>query len=228
MSSRISKKNSIAWKLKGWLENNMVAILYIIIPIIITVVVFQFQSAYIEYMSKTDIGMGTILNNEYMVRHIATPYVSCTLLFISIVLSFIAMKITTHLLSKRFKRVVLQNESKWIGSIEIVIVLISACVVIYAVAQGFDYTRYGYDITKLKNSLDNGSPAYLPISEIPSMHSLGISTSDSSFAYNISLSLARFTARCVENLDMYIAIFSAILIPFKWAAHKKELSKASK
>jgi len=88
--------------------------------------------------------------------------------------------------------------------------MLSSFVLIYQHASGFNYSGYGINA----QLMDQGRMFY-PLEPIPRISSQGIISSDSTILYRMALRLARFSHACIENLDLYLAIFSALIIPFR-------------
>ena len=214
------KKKNVNSKV-GWWKKNLLSILYIIIPTIITLVLFQFKNGLVAQMQTTKAGEGNIENSTYMINHVAAPFVSCLLLSLSIILSILVMKLISYFTKKQLT---LQNEKSWMYCIEVLLILTSAFIAIYTLATGFEYWKYGYDLSELKNAMETGDLAYLKLSPIPRLQSEGRYSSDSGLLYIVALRMAQFSRTSIKNLDIYTAIFSAMLIPLKIAAHRKERS----
>lgn len=182
--------------------------LYVILPIAITLIVFKIKPAILGALSKTAVGEGWVYNSSDTIVEYIAPFVSSFLLLLCVAVSFLLLSIISKALSK--KKIYLHGKETILLCVEVVTIILSSFVLIYQHDIGFNYWEYGINTKRL---VEGGM--FCPLELIPRLSSQGIISSDSTILYRTTLWLARFSHACIENLDLYLAILSALIIPLK-------------
>ena len=189
-------------------KNYFLSVLYVFLPIFISIIVFKIKPVLLEAASKTAVGEGWVYNTSDTIVEYIAPFVSSFLLLLCIGVSILLLSIISKALSK--KKIYLYGKDTILLYVEVVTIMLSSLVLIYQHAIGFNYREYGINTQMLANG-----GLFCPLEPIPRLSSQGITSSDSTILYRITLWLARFSRTCIENLDLYLAIFSALIIPLR-------------
>lgn len=95
-------------------------------------------------------------------------------------------------------------------------VLLAVIIAVYNKINSFDYSQYGYSVDTIKESIaQEESVQYIPLENIPSIHSVGIRTEKGNLFYNMLLYMSQFAFYLSDNMEMIIAIAAAVIIPLK-------------
>lgn len=197
-------------------SNTYVLLVYVILPIVVTCGVYYVLYNYlIKYTSSVNIGDFSIINSKYTIEKIFTPFISCVLLIISLLVSVVAIKFIKHIWKKQIS-VIFGKKIIFYGSI--LVLLLSAITFFYSRADSFEYWNYGIENT-------NTEMNYLPLIQIPSIRGGNITSEAAPPLYRVIHFLANLLKTIVDEFDLLITMSGAILIPLKIEVNKYDLKE---
>lgn len=185
------------------------AITYCVLPFVITFSAFGLKDAITSELSGFEVNDAAVLNSDETMERTIAPFASTFLFAISLALSLLAAWLIERK-AKASNRSCSDTEviGKLVFVIEIVVVAFSFIAVVYAQALGFDYRSY--EIT-----LEDIESTYIPLQKIPSLESLGLTSPSAPWYYNMLISMSQFFRTIIDNIDWYLALVSALIIPAK-------------
>ena len=207
IAKKKSKKNRKYW----W-----ISLLYIIIPLALLLL---FNNVFYPLLMKSirfvDLGNGLkIENSNYAVNNVYAPFCQSMLDMTAVILTFFILNIINKWLIKH--KYIFQNANRVLKYFECFILLFTIVIAVYSKVNGFDCTEYGFQVEMLEKSLtEEQNIAYIPLQEIPSIHSIGIRTSKESFIYIIISRLSQVAYSLSDNFELFIALAGAVILPFK-------------
>lgn len=197
--------------------------IYVIFPVFITIFIFSFKECLINYMSNMKIDGVIFVNSASARNKIFTPYLSSILLVVSLLFTILFAYLCDKFLNKENKKFNLYYAKNILFYLGIVSITIATVVFMYAKSYTFEHWKYGYsEETIIKVIEGKNETLYIPLEEIPSIESAGITSSNASVIYNINVKLSQIVSGIISNLEFMIAILGTILIPLKNKIHLVE------
>lgn len=163
---------------------------------------------FVDLMSADKIGEAKILNSEYAITQIYTPFVKSFLLVLATIFSLVFLR----LYSKKVQPA--DCIYKMVFSFEILGIILAIVSVVYTNNAVFDYSQYGYSKDVLQN-ITSSNVMYLPLEKIPTIKSIGVSTSESSVLYLISIKSSQFFLELSKYLEYIVAQLGLFIFAYK-------------
>ena len=220
-------RNKAVLTIKGWLHGNVICLLCLIVSAIIPILVFRFKPYLISALSEvsvstqgTSAGKGSRIvfgNSEAFIERYATPFSAGVCLIISLAIVFVVVGIGLKCLKKH--GYFLQNANKWLSVVEVIVVIISALVLIYNYEGKMDYEGYGIYTQEIEEKY------FVEIKPGPTIASyIEPEGADNPFYY-LLVKLSEIAHAIMQNIELYIGIFSAMILPLKiWGSKEGELN----
>lgn len=176
------------------------------------------------YMAGAQIGEAIILNSTYAMNNVIYPFIESLMIIIGTIASYSILKFFQKKLLK--SKIYFWEVKNFLKFFEIVTVLLAVVIAVYSKINSFDYSQYGYSTEIIKEVINQEERiAYIPLEEIPSIHSIGIVTRKGNLLYNMLLHMSQFMFHLSDNLEVIIAIASTVIIPLKNYSEKIETVK---
>lgn len=163
---------------------------------------------FVDLMSADKIGEAKILNSKYAITQIYTPFVKSFLLVLATIFSLVFLR----LYSKKVQPS--DRIYKMVFRFEILGIVLAIVSVVYTNNVVFDYSQYGYSKNILQN-IASSNVMYLPLEKIPTIKSIGVSTSESSILYLISIKSSQFFLELSKYLEYVVAQLGLFIFAYK-------------
>lgn len=189
-----------------------VFLVYVVIPIVITIGIFQLKRVGVNYMSSLKIEGVEVLNSSYSIERYYQPFISSMLIIIAIILSWCVVKVCDFFWDNNAVKFDLKFAKGIMFIISVCTIIATVITIIYSKADSFDYGRYGISVSNLE---DTTKKMYIPLEIIPSFNSIGISSPSAPYLYTVAQITSYMMKYVGNNIGLIAAIIAAILIPLK-------------
>lgn len=209
MTKKLRSKRSIVDSKKRISVEILKQILFFIPVFLIFLAATPFVVNYfVGLMSATKIGEAKILNSTYAITQIYKPFVKSILLVLATIFSLVFLK----LYSKKVQPS--DRIYKMVFYFEILCIVLAIISVVYTNSAVFDYSQYGYSKDMLQN-IESSKGMYLPLKKIPTIESIGVTTSDSNIFYLISIKSSQIFLELSKYLEYIVAQLGLFIFAYK-------------
>lgn len=192
-----------------------VVCIYLFVPVILIIFFDKgFTPLLQDFMVGARIEEGIALNSRYAVDNVIYPFIESLMIIMGFLVSYVVLRFWQKKLLKR--KIYFVGVKKCLKYFEMVTVLLVVIIAVYSKINSFDYSQYGYGVDTIKETIaQEEGVQYIPLEEIPSIHSLGIRTEEGNLLYNMLLYMSQIVFYLSDNLELIIAIAGAVIIPLK-------------
>lgn len=187
---------------------------YLLVPIILILLFDKgFTPLLQNFMTSARVGEGIVLNSTHAVENVIYHFAESLMIIMGIIVSYIILRFLQKKLLKR--KIYFVGVKKCVKYFEITTVLLAVIIAVYGKINSFDCSQYGYRVDTMKEVIFQEEALYIPLEEIPSIQSIGISTQEGNVWYNLLIHMSQFMLYLSDNLEMIIAIAGTVIIPLK-------------
>ena len=198
-------------------------IIYIVVSLAITIFVFKKGVSFsVAFFSECKVGDLKIQNSEDYIDGRLKPFFSFMGTIISVILSWITLIVLSEIAKPwSFD---LANMKKMVLFIESCVVVLSAAVLFYVYSKPeiLELRQYGIDTNTVSQT------GQYNLQQVPNISSAGITSPNASLIYIIITNISsRLNDIIIKNIELYISIISALIIPLKCKAEILDIKSST-
>lgn len=209
MKKHKNQKSNRKKKLKN--ENVWyVFLVYVVVPIVVTMLLGLIRKPLIKYMSSLKGGNMEIYNSADILNRIYAPFISSVLFLLGLICTFIIIKCVNKIMDKNGKKFNVPVAKKIVFMVSAVAAVMAVVTLIYSKANTFKCFEYGIASKDIEESLQ-----YIPLKSIPSIQGGNLRSTDDPLLYKFIYHCSNEMEKVEENLGFWCTTISAVLIPLK-------------